>query len=126
MNYIEKSVITGKFLSECVHKYSTEITLIMLQGKVACVLFEPDDAQREAARGMGWDGESAYFALDDVVRMQMANVIRSTDPVASKWLGHSKYGRIFAMIRNGVLLINYDPNVGFFLEPMSDLPVVDN
>jgi hypothetical protein len=97
------------------------IAEICVSGGIALVVRNPSDQGRRAAAALGWDGTSA-FEMSMGQRKRMAEECEKVgDAVTARWLRRSGPGpgRIFAIAGNGTLLVNFEPGVGYSLEPGS-------
>ena len=93
------------------------------RGEVAVVVYNLDETDalvQRAARDLGWDGPSPVFPLQG--RLKKALIEESeqrADLVTARWLRGGRTGRIFLWTGRGTLLINYQPDAGYSVEPGS-------
>jgi len=117
---IDNKQLMDRLLSEGIHAHAQDIAPIIANGGIAVVVYKPHDLAREAARAVGWDGESATFKLSNAARQRLiASLLRRDDAVTCRWLRGNRAGRIFMISGAGTLLINFVPGVGYSLEPGS-------
>ena len=98
---------------------------IIARNEIAVVVFELDPANWSAARDFGWDGKSPVFKMSKSLIKNFARGIRANfpdDKATPRWLENGRFGRIFLLIHHGTLLVNFDPESGYSLEPGSDDP----
>jgi len=96
-----------------------KIATIVAGGDVAVALYHPDTSALAAARGVGWDGSSAFRMPRTAQKRLAAQSQRSGDVITSRWLRRSgEGGRIFLISGTGTLLINCD-ECGLSIEPGS-------
>lgn len=118
--FIKSTEITERLLNLVIRPYAKELAAIMVTGRIACLVFEPSEDNKQAAAGLGWDGKMPVFAMDEIMRGRLAEALKSYDPVCSSWLIDQRYRRMFVLIHNGSLLVNHNPDNQFSIEPNSD------
>jgi hypothetical protein len=93
---------------------------IVIDGPIGVVVFEPSDEMKEAAKSLGWDGQSPVFRMSNATRKRLAQTSAATgDHVTGQWYASRRPGRILVLAQRGVLLVNHHPGTGFSLEPGS-------
>lgn len=107
-SHLKSSDVTDRLLNECLRPNAEQISETMLSGLLACVVFEPDGPNAEAATSLGWDGKNAVFAMKETIRDALARLIEIQDPICASWLRDNPKDHLFVLIKHGLLLVNYD------------------
>ena len=94
-----------------------ELAPIIARGHLAVFIFEPGELALKAATMMGWDGRCTAFrphrkSLEALAR----NLDSRGDRIAARWLRSKHSGRIFVLMHEGTLCVNYSAE-GFAVEP---------
>jgi hypothetical protein len=109
--------LMDRVLEQGVKPHAAEIAAIGLSGRFACLVFEPGDLHRKVVRTWGRTGEAVFPLSPEQVR-----VLASTDRAALRWFSippdESKI-KVFLLVHEGTLLINYEPGHGWSVEPGS-------
>jgi len=111
-------VVWRRLLNEGVKPYAEELAPILAAGKIAIVVFEPNESAKPVFRAMGWDGKAAVFPMSNAVRERLAKI----DTVTAAWVNRKPkptVGRLFVCSGIGTLLVNSAPGRGFWIEPGS-------
>ena len=115
-----QEVILDRILNEGIIKNAEAIASIVSDGGIACVVYELREDVVDGARDLGWDGETPAFEMNEEKRKLMAfKCGQMGDVVTKKWLESERQGKIFVMAHAGTLLVNFDPEDGYSLEPGS-------
>jgi hypothetical protein len=94
------------------------ISEIAGRDELPVLVFELNDAVREDIQALGWKGESVFA----MAKPKAARVFRDVDAVTAPWIlrPHPIDGfHLLVFTGLGSLLVNWDPKVGFRLEPGS-------
>ena len=105
-----------RLLEEGIKPHTDAILAAHEAGGVAVVLFEPVEEHEPMFRAMGWPDRPAF-----PMTPQLRRSLLDSDPVTRRWLEVPRDGvvRIFALVHRGSLLVNYDPERGYWIEPNS-------
>jgi len=114
-----------RIINNAIKPNAEEIASIFIRDDIACVVYDLDPECRNVAKALGWDGKTPVFKIPKSVRKTFAHNLRVScpdDKVTPRWLEGNRPGRIFLMVHTGTLLMNYEPEVGYTLEPGSTDP----
>lgn len=113
--YIKSSDVYDRLLNECIRPNAEKLASVMSSGLLACIVFEPDLANSNAAKSLGWNGADTIFAISDSKRKALAWSVKSEDPICAAWLRQeSQKDHVFVLIKHGLLLVNHDKINGLF------------
>lgn len=108
-----------RLLEKGIKPHAEAIARIAATGGIAVVVWEVDESNlRKLLRAEGWRPSSPVFPMTP--RMKAA--LDATDFVTCRWLKMRSdlcVTRLFVVVRDGTLLVNYTPSEGFSLEPGS-------
>lgn len=112
----------NRLLKKGVHPHTDALAQIAVDGDVAVVVFEPAAPAKEAARKLGWDGKSPVFRLPSSKHAELGKA----DHVTAAWLQRRDEGvsRMFVIMHEGTLLVNFAPERGYWVESGSTDPHV--
>lgn len=97
--------------------HASELAPLLGPGKVAVLVFEPNDTVKDALFPLGWDGKAAVFQMSKSVARRYAKL---SDPVTAAWLMRdSSPGRLLVFWGLGSVLMNWTPGRGLTIEPGS-------
>jgi hypothetical protein len=95
------------------------IVQIGVAGDVAVLVFEPSDGGVETAKKLGRRGEELVFAVSN---QTAAPAMPDADAITQKWFSSTPSKgvfRIYVLVNDEQLLVNFQPGHGFSLEPGS-------
>ena len=105
-------------LADVVIKPNAEaIEEIAERGGISMVCHKPGLMAADFLTSLGWKGKGCIAMPEDVRR-----ALASSDHVTKRWLERSFDGetvRIFLFVNDGTMLLNYENEKGFWLEPNS-------
>ena|ERR1044071_1867872 len=120
---IPLSEVMQPIIDNCFVPNADVLAGIIGRGEIAVAVYDLDEADafmQQAVRDIGWDGTSAVFRLLARHRKRLIEHSEEyADHVTARWLRGARTGRIFLWTGRGTLLINYQPGVGYSLEPGS-------
>jgi len=108
----------NKLLEDGLKPHAAAIAEIAMRGDIAVVLFEPSWGGIDAARVLGRSGSEMVFAIN---RTRARKHLSGADHITAKWVERREKGvaRVFVIMNEGTLLVNYRPGAGWEIEPGS-------
>jgi hypothetical protein len=111
--------ILNRVLAQGIKPHRSQIVKTGKAGEVAVVLFDAGDGAIEVAKKLGRQGDEAIFAVSS----QMArHALADADAMTQKWFAASPSKgviKIYVLVNDEHLLVNFQPGHGFSLEPGS-------
>jgi hypothetical protein len=95
------------------------IVQIGVAGDIAVLVFDPSDGGVETAKKLGRRGDEPVFS---VTNQAAAPAMPDADAITQKWLSSTPSKgifRIYVLVNDERLLVNFQPGHGFSLEPGS-------
>jgi hypothetical protein len=116
----QSQAFLDRLLEEGIKPHAMTIAIASAAGEVSVVFYDVASefpVSVAAARALGWrGGRSECIPLNRTHAERIADKLPSAVPSA-KWLRGRRPGRIFVCTGGGSLCVNYEPGVGFSLEP---------
>lgn len=110
--------VLNRLLQEGIKPHARRIAELGIQGRFACVVFEPGPTAITILKAMNRHSAGPVFALSECEVAMLA----ASDQVAERWFSSRPNARkqeIFAFVQEGTPLINHEHRLGFSLEPGS-------
>jgi hypothetical protein len=111
--------ILNRLLARGIKPHRSQIVKMGSAGDVAVVMFDPSEGGIEVAKKLGRQGDEPVFA----VNVQAAcRAMTDADAMTQKWFSSAPSRgviKIYVLVNDEHLLVNFKPGHGFSLEPGS-------
>jgi hypothetical protein len=93
------------------------IARIGVDGDIAVLVVNPMGGTKRLAQALGWTPKRPVLRL---ARSRM-EALANADAVTASWVRRPRPDtlRIFVLMEHGTLLVNFEPNRGYYIEPGS-------
>jgi hypothetical protein len=110
-----------RLLAEGIIPNAGAIAEIVRENRISVLVFEPSDDTRAAAISLGWNDGTSVIQLSRKRAKRLAEGFRKMgDSVSARWFERQRGpARIFVLIHDGTLLVNFEQGKGCSIEPRS-------
>jgi hypothetical protein len=109
----------NRVLASGIKPHRSRILKMGAAGDVAVVMFDPSDGGIEAAKKLGRQGDEPVFAVNSKTA---GSALADADAMTQKWFTSAPSKgvfKIYVLVHDEHLLVNFQPRHGFSLEPGS-------
>lgn len=110
--------ILGRLLNEAIKPHAERIAELAERRRFVAVVFEPHEDAVKFARALGWDRSTPIFGLRETRVRRLAEI----DHACERWFATKPcidHIKAFVIMHRGTLLLNFEPDRGWYIEPGS-------